>query len=200
MNKNLQKKHARTMIVSGILLIAIAILLAVYWYVNQTPIIAYEYLPKNQEFAIILPPEEEKNWQLEIPKIEVRAPININVNGDNEEEYNKALETGVAHIAGSSLLGQAGNVFIFGHSSFYFYASGDYKSVFRDLDKLKVGDEIRIKSNLKEYNYKVMDIKVVSPEEVEVIKPKNEAKTLTLMTCTPLYTSLKRLIIVAEEI
>lgn len=193
-------RHAKLTIATGLGLIVLAILLILYWWMNQTPLIVQEFLSESQNLEIIIPQEEEKEWQLEIPKIEVNAPIILNINGADEDGYLTALENGVAHLSGSKIPGQSGNVFIFGHSSYYFYAPGEYKSIFRDLDQLELEDEIKIKSNLNTYNYRVINKKIVNPDEVDIIKSEDDKRTLTLMTCYPLYTSLKRLVITAEEV
>lgn len=199
MNKEKQKKLARFMIASGLSLIVLSIFILLYWWMNQTPIIVQANLPTAQNTEIASAQKEETNWQLEIPIIEVSAPISLNVDGNNETQYLSALEKGVAQLAGSSIPGQSGNVFIFGHSSYYFYNSGKYKSVFRNLNKLEIDDEVKITSNLKTYNYQVVNKKIVNPDQVDIVESKDDKQTLTLMTCYPLYTSLKRLVIIAEE-
>jgi sortase (surface protein transpeptidase) len=37
-----------------------------------------------------------------------------------------------------------GNVFLFGHSSFYRWKQNNYGAVFKDLPKIEKGDEIRL--------------------------------------------------------
>ena len=72
-------------------------------------------------------PKVEENFVLNIEKLKITAPIILNVNGNNKETYNKALEGGVAHLTDSALPGKLGNTFIFGHSSFYAWKPGNYK-------------------------------------------------------------------------
>ena len=137
------------------------------------------------------------DFHLIISKINVDAPIIPDVNGADKDLYFNALEKGVAHLEGSAKPGEGSNIFIFGHSSFYTDEPGDYKEIFRQLEDLKKEDEIIIWHTGKEYRYKVTDIKIVSPQDIDILKPtKNEQ--VTLMTCVPPGTIINRLIVVAE--
>lgn len=65
-------------------------------------------------------------------------PIIINTPGSNEKAYLKALQNGVAHYKGTLIPGsEAGNSFIFGHSSYYTNVAGQYKDVFENLNRSK---------------------------------------------------------------
>lgn len=132
-----------------------------------------------------------------IPKINVDSPINWNVI-NTEPNVQKALETGVAGLSGTAVPGESGNVFITGHSSNYFWAKGRYKNIFSLLNKLVVGDLIYVKYKNKLYIYRASNVKVVKPTDISVLS-KGDKSVLTLMTCTPVGTSLNRLIITAEQ-
>jgi len=131
---------------------------------------------------------------LKIDKVGLNAPVAWNVEEDNIIEQ---LKSGVAHYKGTSLPGEGGNIFIVGHSSNYFWVSSDYNSVFALLDKLSPGDRIELSTNDKNYIYEVKSTNVVSPDEVQVLQ-NTEKETLSLMTCWPIGTSLKRLVVQSE--
>ena len=133
-----------------------------------------------------------------IPKISVDAPITWNV-VNNESDVRKSLENGAIHLEGTALPGTQGNVFITAHSSNYAWAPGHYKTLFSLLDKLSVGDKIYLRYQSKTYVYNVYEIKVVSPNDVSVLNQNNKS-ILTLMTCTPVGTSLNRLILSSNQI
>lgn len=139
----------------------------------------------------------EDSYNLIIKKIRLSAPIIINVDGNNDEEYNKSLEGGVAHLKGSSLPGKAGNPFIFGHSSYYAWKPGNYKEIFKDLNSLEAPDQIIISSNLSHYIYEVIDKKTVMPDQVEVANQNYAENKLTLMTCWPIGSDYKRLVVIS---
>jgi hypothetical protein len=74
----------------------------------------------------------EGSWPknvLAIPSLGVSAPIQYIEHAD-DATMQDALAHGVVHYPGSSLPGQVGNMYIFGHSSDYAWAKGDFKHVF----------------------------------------------------------------------
>lgn len=144
--------------------------------------------------------KEEKDYKLVIEPLNINTPIMLNIDGNDSDLYLNALKDGVAHLKGTNLPGQKGNIFIFGHSSYFFFDDGRYKDVFKNLDKLIRGDIVTIKSNLNNYDYKVYDIKIVSPSEIELIKSKDDSEIISLMTCYPTGTSAQRLIVLAKRI
>ncbi|MBI4023042.1 sortase [Candidatus Berkelbacteria bacterium] len=131
---------------------------------------------------------------LVIPKIDVRTPVVWN--SASEESIMLAnLQRGVAHYGFTSLPNAtSGNVFITGHSSYYWWDKGRYKTVFALLDQLTTGDQAFVQYEDAVFAYTVRETLVVSPAAVEVTDP-TEQPTLTLMTCTPVGTSLRRLVI-----
>ena len=133
-----------------------------------------------------------------IKSISVNAPITWDVRNDPALVANN-LENGVIHISGTAHPGETGNVFITGHSSNYLWAPGKYKSVFSLLNQLVIGDLVQIKYKNKDYLYKVSNVRVVKPTDLSVMDATDDS-ILTLMTCTPVGTSLNRLIITANQI
>lgn len=113
---------------------------------------------------------------------------------------NLSPDTALGHYIGSSQPGENGNTFIYGHSVLpSFYNPRNYKTIFSTLHTLLPGDEFTIDYNNKTYTYKVEEKKVLKPEEVDPLagfKPKylNES-TITLMTCSPPGTKIKRLLV-----
>ena len=144
--------------------------------------------------------DTEKNFLLSVPKISLEnIPIILNVDGGNKSAYNQALENGIAHFAGTALPGQQGNSFIFGHSSFYPSKPGNYKEVFRQLDRLELGDRILITSDSGSYQYTIIDKKIVNPKNTDVLTQTTDYR-LTLMTCWPVYSTSKRLLIIGKKV
>ena len=142
-----------------------------------------------------------------IPRINQNIPI-IRVNSESliardwtalENEMQDALQDGVVHYPGTSLPGKTGNTVITGHSSYFPWDPGRFKDVFALLHNLVIGDRIVIYYDQDKYIYEVKGIDVVLPENMEVLKQSPNEK-LTLITCTPIGTNLKRLIIEAEPI
>lgn len=138
-----------------------------------------------------------QDFHLVIPKLNLSAPVIADVDGTDKDAYFKALEGGVAHFKGTAKPGEGSNIFIFGHSSFYWYKPGDYKEIFKTLPDLTIGDEIILWYNSKEYRYKVTETKEVQPNEVDVLQPTKQEQ-VTLMTCVPVGTTLRRLIVIGK--
>jgi len=104
------------------------------------------------------------------------------------------------HYPGTARPGQAGNFFVTGHSSYYPWAAGKYKTIFARLHQLNVGDEYWVYYGGDKHRYTVIEKKEVSPSDISVLDQPTDLRLATLMTCTPVGTTLRRLIIVSQEI
>lgn len=137
-------------------------------------------------------PATYNDFVVKIPKINVQGAKAVV--DSNEFNYN------LAHLPGSALPGEKGNVFITGHSSLVqFFRQDNYKAIFANLPKLEKGDEILVDAGGTEYKYTVVAMRVVDPTETWVINPPDEdGRYLTLMTCVPPGLSVKRLIVLAK--
>lgn len=137
-----------------------------------------------------------------INKLGIRTPIVWDVPTDDATLMDN-LKHGVVHYNGTSKPGELaqdgkGNIFIAGHSSYYWWDDGNYKTVFANLDGLTNGDEIVIKYKDYYFLYKVIDKKVVNPSDVGVLAQNTDKPVLTLMTCVPVGTDAQRLIVTSE--
>jgi len=148
------------------------------------------------EHPLINVPDDVPENGIYISKIDIKAPITWNGQADNIQEL---LKKGVAHIAGSATPGMTGNVFLTGHSSELPWADGDYKTVFALLDKLENGDEIIVRIDKQNYLYKVYNKQVTGKDEVGGFVKTDKKESITIMTCYPVGSSLKRLIVQAER-
>ena len=144
-------------------------------------------------------PSELPDNRLIIERIRVNAPVRWGVDGANTDAILQSLQSGVSQLKESAMPNQSGNVFIVGHSSNYLWAKGNYKYVFALLPQLAIGDHIDLTYQNQLFEYRVSNIKTVKPDDVSVIEGDGNDQ-LTLMTCVPLGTSLKRLIVVADPI
>ncbi len=120
----------------------------------------------------------------------------IGVNGVIfEGKQPETLNKGFWHRPGTGDPEVGGNFVITGHR--FMYSSGP--KTFYHLDKLIIGDVIKVFWKDMEYNYQVFEIQIVEPSELGV-----EASTpdsiLTLYTCTPLWTAKQRLVVKAKLI
>lgn len=139
------------------------------------------------------------NNQLVIPRTGVRVPIVWDSSVD-ESTMLANLRNGVVHYAGTakpddSIKNNSGNVFISGHSSYYNWDDGNYKTVFATLDNLNIGDQFAIGYNDKVYVYKIFEKVVVNPGDVSVVVQDTSKPIASLMTCVPVGTNLQRLVV-----
>lgn len=140
--------------------------------------------------------------KLIIPKINVDVPVIYNTAPDYNSQM-KAMENGVAYFGipgASSKPGQIGNTVLSGHSSNDVIDSGSYKFIFARLDKLTKGDTVYANYEGKRYTYIVTKTEVVKPTEVSKLVYPTTKPVLTLITCTPIGTSLNRLLVTAEQV
>ena len=140
------------------------------------------------------------SYELSIEKIGVIAPITVGVDGNNKNDYLKALESGIAHMKNTALPGSIGNSVIFGHSSYYANKPGSYKNVFAKLNGLTIGDILKISKEGKVYNYKVIEKQIIGSKDLSVLNSSNQAQELTILTCWPVGTIDQRLAIKATII
>jgi sortase A len=139
------------------------------------------------------------SYRLRIEQIGVDSPIVLNVDGADKKTYFDSLEKGVAHMKGSTPPGDEGNIVIFGHSSKPDGYKGEYGEAFAKLNDLEIGDSIKI-INTKtkdELNFSVIEKKIIQESDLSVIQPTQRA-LLTILTCWPIETHEKRLLIIAE--
>lgn len=140
--------------------------------------------------------------KLIIPKINVDVPVEYNVTPDYDSQM-KAMENGVAWFGipgANSKPGQVGNTVLSGHSSNDIIDQGNYKFIFARLDHLQKGDTIYVNYNSVRYSYTVTRKEVVKPTDVQKLVYTGDKPILTLITCTPLGTSLNRLLVTAEQV
>lgn len=137
-----------------------------------------------------------------IPKINVDVPVDYNAKPDYDSQM-AAMKNGLAYfgIAGaSSKPGQVGNTPVAGHSSNDVLESGNYKFIFAQLEKVQVGDTVYASYQGTRYTYVVTKKDIVLPTEVSRLVYATDKPLLTLITCTPLGTAQKRLLVSAEQI
>jgi LPXTG-site transpeptidase (sortase) family protein len=151
-------------------------------------------LALNQDTKDEKPTVEDKYFYLSIPKLKIdNATVEIN-------SPSLTPDRSLGHYKGSSIPGQLGNSFIYGHSVLpWFYNPKNYLTIFSTLDKLDPGDTFNITYKEKTYTYKVVYTEVLPPSQVDPLaefRPKqlNES-TLTLMTCWPAGMKSKRLMV-----
>lgn len=135
---------------------------------------------------------------LVIPKIAANVAILPNVDAGDPTQYLPALQKGVAHAAGTAFPGVEGNIYLFAHSTDAFWNVGRYNAVFYLLKELEKGDEIDVFFQGVRHVYRVVDKMTIDPSAVTYLTETTPYEQLTLQTCWPPGTTLKRLLIIAR--
>ncbi len=150
------------------------------------------------------PPENRvliPKLKLNVPLVEPKIDSLLRQDWEQVEiDIQDALVNGVVHYPGTARPGQAGNFFVTGHSSYYPWAPGKYKTIFARLQDLVPGDEYWVYYKGDRHRYIITEKKEVSPSDITVLDQPENRRIATLMTCTPVGTTLRRLIIVAQEV
>jgi len=131
------------------------------------------------------------NYNLSIPKLKIDNAV-VHVGGEDLKKW-------LIHYQGTSFPGQLGNTVIFGHSVLpQFFDPDNYLTIFSTLFKLKEGDDILLYYDGLEYSYRVEEVFEVNADDMSVLEQRFDGKFLTLITCSPPGTYLRRLIVRAR--
>lgn len=132
------------------------------------------------------------------------AAINLDLPLSNPETrdiaaLDEVLKKGPARYVDSALLGESGNVLIFGHSSHLPVVHNQMYKAFNRVPDLKEGDVIEVEGESKVYSYRVLNVKQVDAEEgiIDLTKTGNR---LTIVTCDTLTGKTSRFVVDAELI
>lgn len=201
----LEAKHHLQSLLFGLGMGAVALVIFLFGFFNEV-IIAPFIQPSRVEASTPLIVSNDSvaasdTPEVIIPKINVQIPVDYTQTSLEEDVLQSALEEGIVHYPTTTKPGENGNAAFFGHSSNNIFNKGKYKFAFVLLHTLTEGDTFYLTYNKKVYVYKVISRQVVDPTNVGVLNPiPGKAATATLITCDPPGTSLKRLVVVGEQI
>lgn len=145
---------------------------------------------------IITPVSTE--YGIVIEKINANARIVSNVDPSDEKTYLAALTQGVAEAQGSTPPGQPGNLYLFSHSTDAPWNMIRFNAIFYLLKELEVGDRVVIFRGNIRFDYVVFDKNIVSPNDTSYLTNRYDTPVLTLQTCDPPGTLLRRLVVRAK--
>lgn len=133
-----------------------------------------------------------KKFDLSIPSLNLnKIPVQVDSND---------LSLALAHLPGTALPGEKGNIFISGHSAIPIASKG-INAFFEKLTDLKKGESVFITAGNVQYSYKIIDLKIVNPKDTSVIlPPDSQGRYITLMTCVPPGLNTKRLVVIGKLI
>lgn len=129
---------------------------------------SYETVP------IILPHKKTVFGYITISKIKEKLPLYL---GASKEKLKK----------GAAILGQTSLPIGNQNSNSVIAAHRGYQGIpyFREIEKLKQGDEVVITNPWENLRYTVFDIEIIKPYELDKIKIRKGKDMVTLLTCHP---------------
>lgn len=130
---------------------------------------------------------EPYNTQLEIKKVNIKGKI---FDGTDS----KTLSNGLWHFPLSTGPGTEGNFIVIAHR---YDKMPPNQDTFFNLDKVDIGDEILITQDKNEWTYIVTESKIVESNDRSVLMQTQDHR-ITLITCAPLWSSEKRLIVIGK--
>jgi sortase A len=120
-------------------------------------------------FAANLTSADAPKGVLRIPSLALAVPV---YEGTGE----LALNRGAGHIEGTAQLSAEGNIGLAAHRDGFF----------RTLKDIALDAEIQLDAGDRLLRYRVIDISIVTPEDVHVLAP-TPIPSITLVTCYPFY-------------
>lgn len=130
---------------------------------------------------------EKQHTSLYIPSANIKGDV-----VDQEDVH--GMERGFWHFPLSNEPGKRGNTVIIAHRFQYLPPRTD---TFFNLDKVKVGDKIIVEQKNATFRYTVVSTKVVEKTDRSILVNYNDYR-ITLVTCTPLWTSRQRLVVTGK--
>lgn len=133
-------------------------------------------------------PAKVQFYNVSIPRLGIEDAV-AEIGGDD-------LSKSLIHYKGTALPGRRGNTVIFGHSTLPFlFNPRNYLSIFSTLPTIKTGDEVKINYDGIVYTYRIDEMFEVGPKDIQVLEQRYDDSYLTLITCVPPGTYLKRLVV-----
>ncbi len=132
--------------------------------------------------------DEEMIGSIKIPKMGIELPIYL---GATEENMAK----GAVHLSQTSLPigGMNTNAVIAAHRGY------SYAAMFRDIEALNIGDEVTIINFHDTLLYRVKEIKILDPTDIDQILIQPGRDLVTLITCHPYRHNYQRYAVYCER-
>ena len=142
---------------------------------------------------------QHRQYGIAIPSIFLDEPVVFNVDPNNPQEYQAALEKGIAHASSTAFPDSGGVGYYFAHSSSP-EMRRQYNAIFYTLGKLKPGDDVYIWFDNTKYHYQVSDSVITDPQDVSFLEAQYDRETIVLQTCWPPGTTAKRRLVFAQRV
>lgn len=133
----------------------------------------------------------QTSYTISIPALKIKNAV-VSIGGQD-------LKKSLVQYPQTALPGQLGNGVVFGHSVLsQFFNPKSYLTIFSTLYRLQQGDEIYINYDNIQYKYLVEEMFEVQPSNLSILEQRFDGKFLSLVTCSPPGTTLRRLVVRAR--
>lgn len=137
--------------------------------------------------------------EIYIKKLDRRVTV-LNPVSRTVADLDEALLSGVVRHPDSARLGQTGNVFILGHSSYLPQVFNENFKAFNGIETLEWGDLIEVVGEDSVFVYRVESVYEAKANDATVIPIATDDRRLTLATCDSFGSVDDRFIVEAVEI
>lgn len=165
-------------------------------FVDEVVNTSFDYTDASSWFAGASKTKEATEYAvytLSIPKLGIDRAV---VRSDHTD-----LKQSLIQYPGTALPGNLGNTVVFGHSVLpQFFNPKNYLTIFSTLHTLRPGDTMEMEADGATFTYKISEMYETQPDDLSPLAQVYNGRYLTLITCTPPGTYLRRLIIKAHII
>ena len=133
--------------------------------------------------------EEQAVGYLSIPAMEQELPLYLGATDEN-------LAKGAAVLGQTSMPigGENTNTVIAAHRGWKGIA------MFRDIERLQVGDQVALQDFWGTLDYTVVEIGVIQPDDIDAVKIQPGKEMLTLITCHPYPQNTQRYVVYCQRV
>lgn len=125
---------------------------------------------------------------INIPKMDIKLPLYLGATKQNLKKGATLLSETSLPIGGSNT-----NSVIAAHRNV------TTSKMFRNIEKLEIGDEIIITNAWEELKYKVIETKIIFPDDIDSILIQEGKELITLITCHPYGRTTQRYLVYAQR-
>ena len=125
---------------------------------------------------------------ISIPKMDIELPILLGANNEN-------MRLGAVHLTETSypIGGVNTNCVIAAHRGY------SKAAMFRDIEALEIGDEIYIENFRETLVYRVVELRVIHPTDINQLLIQEGRDLVTLITCHPYRHNYQRYVVFCER-
>lgn len=162
---------------------------------KKLPVAAMQNIAFYQQEKETYPVKHDKDT-VEIPSLHIEVPL-LSAQAQDSVAVDTALKKGVIFYRDETYPNLPHNTVIAGHSTGEPWKS-EYRFAFKDINKLTQGDTITLNYGNKRLTYSVVGQEIIDPQKNKNISEDTDKPYITLVTCWPLWTTEKRLLVKAE--